>query len=151
MADPFHFPEPSEHDPSSPTSPPESVLRRKKPFVPPGFAVSTTITSHGYQAGELHLLEDIKCHDHRQRYPEVEALVQMFFRIGAILLDLSVLIAVGILDAKSDVFTTAKTVYAVVSMSLQSLERLMVDVEGIGWVLAPSQHGGVGLARQSAA
>ncbi|KAJ4356177.1 uncharacterized protein N0V89_004207 [Didymosphaeria variabile] len=101
----------------------------RKRFVPPGWEVTTAITSHGLKAQEIKVVDDCKCQDHRQRYPEVEAIVQMFFRVCAIILNISVLIIVCILDTNLEQFMTVKVLYGVVgySLLLNTLELLSLS------------------------
>lgn len=110
----FRFPSPVSETTGTmlrpePTSP-------KKRFVPPGYDVSTMITANGYQAAELVNIDNSKCKDHRQRYPEVEAIVQMFFRVCSIILNVAVLIIVRILDTNLDTVMAVKKLYGVVRL-----------------------------------
>lgn len=113
MATAFRFPSP-EDGAQDVTFAPDPFSPRKR-YVPPGFSVHTTITSRGFKAEELRNIDTSKCQSHRQRYPEVEAIVQMFFRTCAIILNISVLIIVRILDTNLYNMIAVKKLYGVVS------------------------------------
>jgi hypothetical protein len=98
------------------SSPFDSTLPRKR-WAPPGWDVSTTITSHGLKASEIVVVDNWACQNHRQRYPEVEAIVQMFFRVCAVVLNIIVLIIVCVLDTNLANIMPVKRLYGVVGSS----------------------------------
>lgn len=94
---------------------PAEISSPRKRWAPPGYEVSTTITSRGYQPVEHRYAHNSKCQNHRQRYPEVEAIVQMFFRFCAIVFNVSILIIVCILDSDLENLMAVKRLYGAVS------------------------------------
>jgi hypothetical protein len=101
------------------SSPFDSTSPRKR-WVPPGWDVNTTITSHGLKPSEIAVVDSSRCQNHRQRYPEVEAIVQMFFRVCAVILNIIVLIIVCLLDTNLDNIMPVKKLYGVVSHIVQN-------------------------------
>lgn len=83
----------------------------RKRWVPPGWEFNTTITSHGLNASEIVVVDNCRCQNHRQRYPEVEAIIQMFFRVCAIILNVIVLIIVRILDTNLQTLLQVNRLY----------------------------------------
>ncbi|KAF2447320.1 hypothetical protein P171DRAFT_483361 [Karstenula rhodostoma CBS 690.94] len=90
----------------------------RKRWVPPGWELSTTITSHGLKASEIVVVDSCPCQNHRQRYPEVEAIIQMFFRVCAIILNVIVLIIVRILDTDLQTLLQVHKLYGGIGFSL---------------------------------
>jgi len=56
-----------------------------------------------------------KCENHRQRYPEIEAILQLFFRICGFVLSVATLIIVRVLDQGIGAAIVAKYIYFNVS------------------------------------
>lgn len=86
-----------------------------KRWAPPGWELSTSITSHGLRASEIVVVDGCRCQTHRQRYPEVEAIIQMFFRVWGIVLGVVVLIIVRLLDTQSQEVVMVERLYGGVS------------------------------------
>ncbi|OAG06958.1 uncharacterized protein CC84DRAFT_1174853 [Paraphaeosphaeria sporulosa] len=101
----------------------------RKRWAPPGWELNTTITSHGLKASEIVLVDNCRCQDHRQRYPEVEAIIQMFFRVCAIILNVIVLIIVRILDTDLQTLLQVNRLYGGIAFSflLNTIELLTLS------------------------
>ena len=150
MVTTFRFPSPEPDADGAAFAPDSFVPKRRN--APEGYDVSTTITAHGLQAEDLVKLDKSKCQNHRQRFPEVEAVLQLFFRLCVIVLNVTVLIIVRILDTGLDRFIRVQKLYWVVcSFRCELRCRACADVCLAGRVLSSPQHHRGHLSRQSAA
>ncbi|KAL5405873.1 hypothetical protein PMIN04_012219 [Paraphaeosphaeria minitans] len=109
-------------------SPFDSTSPRKR-WAQPGWELNTTITSHGLKASEIVVVDSCRCQNHRQRYPEVEAIIQMFFRVCAIILNIVVLIIVRILDTDLQTLLEVNKLYGGIAFSflLNAIELLSLS------------------------